>query len=277
MIPKPDTRLIARINKRPSATGIASYNSYLQKLDANALCLEIHNPNICATLDGLKQLGFAGAITVHQARDKELHEYVDEIEPVAKRIGVVGYVTYKNKVLKGCAQGGLGLLSALQEKVNLKGKRLVIIGAGKMAQGLLARIEEQNVGVSGVVVCNRTKEAAMKLAKEYVVVSDVLSIDNLLKAKGDVLVNTTSIGSEGTQELEEIFTKELVSRFEAVGGVIFLRFRPKLIQLADELGVPSVAGWETFAHATGNLLEKMLGLQTDIKAVKQSVRDEFEK
>lgn len=110
----PDTKMMARINKSANSRGIIPYNNYFEKTNTNAICLELHNPQLKILLDGIKSLNFQGAISVAFEYDQEIFDLMDEIDPICHKTNAIGFVTQRNGKYTGYTQGGWGLKKALE-------------------------------------------------------------------------------------------------------------------------------------------------------------------
>jgi len=271
----PDTKIIARINKKANSRGIAPYNKYFERSKTNAICLELHNSNLLPLLNGIKSLNMSGAITVAFEYDKELFDSVDEIDSVAKRTNIIGFITNRNGRLKGYAQGGYGLLNALLAKNELKDKRLVIFGAGHMTKGLLTQMEVNKIKPKSVEIFNRSIKKANKLAKEFKLVKQIGKIDEMVNARGDVFINTTDIGAPWRQGQDYKFSEKMINKFDVVADVIFVPLKTPLIKLAEKLGKVTSPGWETFMYGTKMVFETILDVKVDVKILGEELVKDF--
>ncbi len=276
MIPTPDTMLLARINKTPNTRGIAPYNKYFERSKTNALCLEFHNPDITPMLRGMKELGFKGAITVAFEQDIDrLSALLDAVDPVAKRVGVIGFVALRDGKYTGYAQGSFGLYKALLSHTSLNGKNITICGAGHMAKGLLIQLELNGLSDVEVSVFNRTPEKAAALQKEFSVVKSVGSLADLQNSSGDILINLTDIGTPWAKGESYTFSKDLVSRYTLVADSTFVPFESPLIQTAKAAGKDVSPGWETFCYGTEYIFRTMLGIEVDTDILGEELRNDF--
>ncbi|MDT8406997.1 MAG: shikimate dehydrogenase [Methylococcales bacterium] len=93
---------------------------------------------------------------------------------------------------------GVGLCQDLtQQGVMLAGKRLLIIGAGGAARGIVQPLAE--AGVASIAVVNRTRDKAVRLAETFQAVTalEVLDFAELDGRTFDVLINATSLSLSG--------------------------------------------------------------------------------
>ncbi|PSW11730.1 shikimate dehydrogenase [Photobacterium sanctipauli] len=93
---------------------------------------------------------------------------------------------------------GEGLVQdLLQNQVELKGKRVLLVGAGGAARGVLQPLLAQNP--QQVVVTNRTEAKAEQLATLFSAHGPVthIAMEELAKPEFDIIINSTSAGLSG--------------------------------------------------------------------------------
>lgn len=123
----------------------------------------------------------------------------------ARRAGVVNTLRRDNDAWHGDNTDGSGLIADLAERhrLDLRERRVLMLGAGGAAQGVLPAILD--AGVDSVVICNRTPERADRLSDwlgEPTRVRTVYWDD--LKDAGlfDLIINATSTGhGQGMMDL----------------------------------------------------------------------------
>ncbi len=127
-------------------------------------------------------------------------QIADELSKRAQRAGAVNTLTMgAGDKLSGDNTDGVGLLRDLTRNLGiaLSGKKLLLLGAGGAARGILAPLLEQNP--SRLLIANRTAERARKLAAEF---SDLGELHGcgFVDLKGshfDVIINATAAGLQG--------------------------------------------------------------------------------
>jgi shikimate dehydrogenase len=103
---------------------------------------------------------------------------------------------------KGKATGynldGFGMIQDIKvnHKEDLAGKRILLIGAGGAASGVLGPLLQENP--ASLTMVNRTAKNAKKLAKRFKDLGDIkLSTYDDLGSDFDVLINATSTSAQG--------------------------------------------------------------------------------
>ena len=182
--------------------------------------------------DFLKNGDFDG-INVTIPYKKTVIPCLDEIDPLALRLGAVNTIVRRNGKLKGYNSDYFGFRSMVQRTgIAVAGKKALVLGSGGAsvtAQAVLADLGAE------VVVISRSGEN---------------NYGNLHRhADAALLVNTTPVGmypNTGEAPVD-------VSRFPALEGVLDVIYNPARTQLlldCEKLGIPSFNGlWMLVAQA----------------------------
>ncbi|MCR5126753.1 MAG: shikimate dehydrogenase [Lachnospiraceae bacterium] len=97
---------------------------------------------------------------------KAVMEYLEEIDPIAKKIGAVNTMKWEENGWHGYNTDMPGLLRALAyDGVEIQGKNVVLIGAGGAANAALCAALEG--GASKILILNRTVSRAEELAEQF--------------------------------------------------------------------------------------------------------------
>lgn len=159
------------------------------ELDAVFLAFDVAPEALAAALAGCRALGVR-QLAVSIPHKEAVLEHLDDVDPVARRIGAVNTITREKGRLVGANTDWIGLVRALERETPLAGRRAVVLGAGGAARaaayGLLAR-------GARVTVLNRHPERARALARDLGAEA-AGALDDLPHHEHDVLVNATSVG-----------------------------------------------------------------------------------
>ena len=108
-----------------------------------------------------------------------------------------------------------GAVEALEEKIDLQGKRVILFGAGGAARAIGFGLKEKGCRV---VIFNRSRSRAEVLAKELGCTHHPLS--SLREMVGDVLVNATSVGMHPL-DTESPVPKEILGEGMVVMDIVY--------------------------------------------------------
>lgn len=104
-----------------------------------------------------------------------------------------------NGMLRGDNTDGIGLLHDLQQNLgcDLKQKRILMLGAGGAARGVIAPLLEQEP--EALVIANRTIERAAQLASEFAHLGNIVAepFNKLPHSPFDLIINATSASLQG--------------------------------------------------------------------------------
>ncbi len=186
---------------------------------------------IAETFSLMKKLPFGG-LSVTIPLKELIQGEMDEITPIARAIGAINTVTFKNGKLIGTNTDGIGALTAIEKHTQVKGKKLAILGAGGAARGIAYEAKQRGAHVS---IFNRTKARALSLAREFG--CEGFGMDELSHHSYDILINTIPPTSE---EIPSIRPQTFV-----MDVVIALKETPILTE-AKKLGCKCIYGEEMF-------------------------------
>jgi len=127
---------------------------------------------------------------------------VHELGDAARIAGAVNTITIKDRRFRGDNTDGVGLVRdiTVNERWPLAGRRIVVLGAGGAARGIVGPLLDE--GPSELVVANRTLERAEQLVAHFgndAKLSTATFAELGERGAYDVLVNATSAGLRGEQ------------------------------------------------------------------------------
>lgn len=155
---------------------------------------------------------------------REIVPYLDQLVGAAKDIGVVNTVKIENGKKSGYNTDIDGLRYLFEsEKVDLKGKNVVILGTG--ATSLSAKYLAEKRGAKKITFVGRT---SLYNYQNYHELNDT-----------QILINTTPIGKNSYESLVDLTR---FPRLEFVCDVIYSPLNTKLVSDAKSLGVKSAGG-----------------------------------
>jgi 3-dehydroquinate dehydratase / shikimate dehydrogenase len=180
------------------------------------------------------------AFSVTIPHKRTIMRHLNECEELAEQIGAVNTVTVgKNGALRGSNTDYVGALRALEGKMSLRGRQVLIFGAGGSARA--AAFAAAKAGAK-VFVSARRETAARELARA--VDGEVVARKSLRRREFDVIVNATPVGMYPHEGVSPLAAGEL-----NCGLVMDLIYRPmqtKLLKIAAARGLQTVSGVEMF-------------------------------
>jgi len=190
-------------------------------------------------LKAARDLGVAG-FGVTLPHKEAVFRRLAGCEPLAQRIGAVNTVTVRRDgSLFGNNTDYLGVLRALEKKVQLRGSRVLILGAGGSARAAAFALAQAG---AEVLVCARREEAARGLARA--VGGEAVRRSALGKERFDAILNATPVGMHPHDGVSPLRAGEL--HCSVVMDFIYRPAQTKLLQIAAAKGIRTVSGVEMF-------------------------------
>lgn len=270
MFPNGDTTYIGRVADKRSSRASAIYNTIYQEMGLNALFLQFGSTDSASVASSLKGLGFRGSVVVG-CHAKGILPYLDEVDDHARRAGSVNTLVVNDMILRGYKTDGPALIDSIEEVTTLNGKRVVILGAGKLVREisyllLLKQVRE-------VIIYNRTIEKAKQLCSDTGFTLGG-SVADLAAASGDVFINATDVGAAWC-DTKDVFPLGFVDRFHVVMDVTFTPFSTRLQENATRLEKIVVPGWRMFAHQGARQTALFFGVQPPLDRLCELIKAEF--
>ena len=252
---KGTTGLMALIGSPVGHSGSpAMYNFSFQyhHLDYAYMAFDIKEEQVPAALDAVRLLKMRGCNVTMPCKNKAA-ECVDELSPAARIIGAVNTIVNEDGKLIGHITDGIGFVRNLKEHgVDVKGKKMVVLGAGGAATAL--QVQSALDGAASIAIFNikdsffeRAQSTAEKLKKEVpdceVSVYCLDEQETLREeiAKADILVNATLMGMKPYDDISlvdpSMFRPELI-----VADVVYNPAETKMIREAKEAGCKLAIG-----------------------------------
>jgi shikimate dehydrogenase len=217
-------------------------------LDFVYLPFLVKKESLKGAIDGIKALNIRG-LSVTQPHKVEVMELLDNIDPLAEKMGTVNTIVNDNGILTGSNTDADGFLQGLLERgIKPAGKNVVVLGAGGASRAVSFILADRG---ANLVILNRLLELdwAESLAER---ISDYFSVrvealelkrDNLKKAIGeaDILVNTTSVGMSPDID-NTLVDSDLLKPGLVVYDVIYNPIKTRLLIEAEKAGATIISG-----------------------------------
>jgi len=189
----------------------------------------------------------------------------DRRTEVAQAMGAVNTLWREGGVLWGDNTDAEGFLGSLDEEApgwRREARSAVILGAGGASRAVVYGL--LSAGLERIAIINRTIERAEVIAAAFgprLLVSTWSEASNWL-GKADILVNTTSLGMSGQDQLG-IDISNLRSG-AIVADVVYVPLETPLIRDARRLGFRTVAGLGMLLHQAAPGFERWFGIRPSI-------------
>ncbi len=213
-------------------------------MDYAYVAFDVNPSNLKSAIDGAGALNIKG-FNVTIPHKIEVMQHLDELDEVAKLIGAVNTIDFKN--LKGYNTDGIGAIRAIEEVSKVKNKDVVVAGAGGASRAIsfyLAKFE-----ANSITILNRNVDKAQSLASD-ISASDLISkvssdsISNISEYlnDSDILVDTTPLGMHPHVDDEPIATAEDMHEDLVVFDAVYNPNETVLLKEAIKAGAKPVYG-----------------------------------
>lgn len=224
------------------------HNRVFEKLgmDYCYLPVEVNEDNLQKVFSGLVRMNVAGFnVTIpHKIR---IMKYLDELDPLAAKIGAVNTICVKNGRTTGYNTDGQGFSRSLAEEtpLSVQGKRFFLLGCGGAVRAIAMTLAFE--GADKIILCNRTAAKAQALVAEINAKISTCAefvehtIDSQAKALQtcDVLINGTSVGMHPNEDALPIDTSLLLPHL-TVADIVYNPLKTKLLRAAEKQGCHAI-------------------------------------
>jgi shikimate dehydrogenase len=228
---------------RPVAHSLSPvmHNAAFRELGLNAVYVAFPVMDLANAVAGLKGLNIRGAsVTIPFKED--IIPLLPELDPQAAKIGAVNTVVNVDGRLVGYNTDWLGALKALEEKTDLAGKRVLILGAGGASRAIAFGIMEKG---GQVAITDIEKDKALLLSRQLWV--EVVAPDYVGQYPADILINATPVGME-PRSRDIPIDPDLLARFQVVMDIVYKPLETKLLQEAGARGCQVIDGLRMLIH-----------------------------
>lgn len=212
---------------------------------------KVESGEVKTALDGAFRLGIMG-FNVTVPHKKEVMESLVAIDDLAQKIGAVNTLKYTEKGYKGYNTDILGLGKCFDiEGISIKGKTVVILGAGGAANSAAILAAERDAG--NIIIVNRTKANGQALkeqtARYYDGNIDVIFFEELMSIENpQIVIQTTSVGmGEGVWK-SPVENTSFFKKVQAVVDIVYTPWQTKLLSDAKENACVAINGFDMLIY-----------------------------
>ena len=212
------------------------HNSAFEALGLNKIYVAFPAENAEKALAGCRALGVHG-LSVTIPHKEMVLAHIDSIDPVAEKIGAVNTLVFdEEKKIHGLNTDWLGANRALAEKLDLEGKRFLVLGAGGSAKAIGFGLQEAGAKVT---LASRTESRVKTLAGTLA--CDWIHLAEIDTVQADCLVNATSVGMNPLENASLVPSASLVN-FPVVMDIVYAPLETRLLREAKSAGCEVING-----------------------------------
>jgi shikimate dehydrogenase len=242
----------------------AMHNAAFRHLGLNKVYLPFPVQDAGAAIRGFKSLGVKG-VSVTIPHKQAVIDFLDEIDPVAAKIGAVNTLVIDNDRVLGLNTDWLGANAALSQLTTLTGKKVLLLGAGGSARAIGFGLLEAGADLT---LASRTPDKGQTLAKALG--CPWLALTAIDAVKADILINATSVGMGANCEQTPI-AGEALANFSLVMDIVYAPLETRLLREAQAAGCQTINGLAMLLYQGVAQFERWTGLAAPVEVMRQQL------
>lgn len=233
----------------------AMHNAAFEALGLNYVYLAFEVEDVAACLIGMRALPNFRGLSVTIPHKLDVMPHLDEIDPMAGRVGSVNTVTNEKGRLVGTTTDGLGTLRAFEEAgIEIAGKSVLFLGSGGAVRSVAFAFAER-ANPAHITILGRTADKVSALATDIengaglTVATGTLDtgLDAAMKSH-NIIIQGTSVGMHGHDEGGSLVPAALLRPEHAVFDMVYRPLKTRLIQDAEAAGCKTILGLEMLVN-----------------------------
>jgi len=246
-------------------------------LDYVYVAYDVHPDNLEKAVNGFRSLDIKG-INVTIPHKETIIKYLDEIDPIAEKMGAINTIKNENGYLKARnTDAGGAKKSLIDAGCEISGKNILVLGSGGVARALCYILSEE---ANKIILTDLIKERAVKLASEIkkkmnTNIEGKKVSNEILKAEiknTDILINATPIGMYPKVDASPI-SKDLLHNGLFVFDVIYNPLKTQIIKEAAEIGCRTLGGLDMLVNQGVLAFEWWTGKTPNNELMKNKIID----
>lgn len=250
----------------------AIHNALFKEMGLNNVYVPFKVDNAGDFIEQFKRLDVKGC-SVTIPHKESVIKYLDEIDPMAEKIGAVNTIVNRNGKLFGFntdAEAAIKTLESVNQipgiterNGNLCGKRIALLGAGGAARAIAYGLKDRGACIT---IFNRNPDRARLLADE--VGCSFRALNDLRSAEADIIVNATPVGMFPSIN-ETPVDKDMLRSNMIVFDTIYNPIETKLLSDAREQGCRIVGGLPMFVRQAAAQFKLWTGQMPSLELIEK--------
>lgn len=237
------------------------HNRAFEARNLDAVYVPLQAEALAPFLEALPALGLSG-FSVTRPYKVDILPYLQEVDESAAVAGSVNTVVVHDGLLLGSTTDAAGVLGPLKKKLDLKGKTVVVIGAGGAARAAALALHRKG---SKVLVLARDPDKAAFVAGAVGCAHGDLA--ELRRYTWDALINATPVGSAVVPD-ESCVPAGLHRPGTVVMDMVYDPLETRLLREAQAAGCTIVDGLQMLLAQAAGQFEAWTGLEAPMDVMK---------
>ncbi|MGW8160707.1 MAG: shikimate dehydrogenase [Desulfobulbales bacterium] len=243
------------------------HNSAFEALGLNKIYVPFKATDAEKALAGCRSLGVRG-LSVTIPHKEAVLAHIDSIDPVAEKIGAVNTLVFsEDKKIHGLNTDWIGANRALADKIDLQGKRILLLGAGGSAKAIGFGLLEAG---ARVILASRTENRVKNLAATLG--CDWINLAEIDTVQADALVNATSVGMYPL-ESTSLVPAESLGNFPVVMDIVYAPLQTRLLREAESAGCETINGIAMLLYQGAAQFEVWTGQDAPVSVMRTALMD----
>ncbi len=242
----------------------AIHNRGFAESGMDAVFVPLQSDSLGAFFQAFPHLGLSG-FSVTRPYKVEMVGRMQAVDATVAQCGSVNtVVVHDTGQLHGTSTDGLGVVTPLRRRGEIKGKSVLILGAGGAARAAAAALEERGATVR---ILARNREKALQVGAEVGCAAGDLSV--LLNSQWDILINATPVGGGSLAE-QTLVPKALLKSGSTVLDMIYDPLETRLLREAAQAGCTVISGFEMLLAQAAAQFEVWTGNEAPVDAMRSA-------
>lgn len=263
-----ETKLCISIAARPGDFGTTIFNAAFDALSLDYIYkpFKVEVADLPAAIEAIKVFSIRGC-GVSMPHKVSALKYLDRLDSVAEKIGAINTIVNDGGILTGYNTDYYGAKSAIKENYEVKGKKVLLIGAGGAARAIILALKE--LGAGEIHLANREAAAGQRVAQEFELC--YCPFENINDFKGNLLINATPVGM--TPETNVMIVRPAsLANFEAVMDVVIYPSETLLLKTARAAGKTIIYGFRMSLFQAVYQFELYTGCPAPIEVMAENMK-----
>src|SRR3972149_5460306 len=249
------------------------HNTLFKELNFNGIYVPFKVDNIGDFIREFRGLDGKGySVTI--PHKESVVNYLDAIDPIAKKSGAVNTIVNTGGQLVGFNTDGEAAIKvlegvnsrgerpfALTKDVHLRGKKVTLVGAGGVARAIAFGLKDRQAQIT---IINRNYERAQSLARDVGCL--VRKFDETQSLDTDILINATPVGMFPKIN-ETPIDKHKLKPNMIVFDTIYNPIETKLLKEAKAQGCKTINGLSMFVHQAAAQFKLWTGQMPSVETI----------
>ena len=256
-------------------------------VDAVYLSFDVQPGRLGESIQAIRDLEMLG-VNLSMPHKMEAVKHMDELSQAARLIGAINTIVNQDGKLIGHITDGIGCMESLkQNKIDIIGKRMTILGAGGAATAIITQAAID--GVADIDVFNIKEDFYQKIEPKLAMIAEETNCQIQLHdladekqladalATSSLLVNATNIGMAPNIDQMPIPDEKVLRKDLAVFDVIYHPGETKLLKAAKATGATAVNGLGMLLFQGAAAFKLWTGKEMPVDQIQPLLENEIKK